>query len=413
MSPVQSFSLARSAVDILLAAEKDALYEGEVKKELQNLLERILGHRSVAQLLPEISALSSFLYYCLSLRLPFCFSPNQSNYLPFQTLGEESCNLVRVSVKDFYRSTDGTSEQKVNYIPVASTNVGCRLWLSVVSAHLCTYIIDRSRLGWLKLMYVTMTPRNRLEQQLRQQQMERGVIGSNGNRGISNVQPPHSFPARASICILKRFDLWRDSFRAWSRALENGISEDLSPNCIEGLVDWLRQCHLTIFYISATYLAIPSRLYKIQYMFTSDPTQSSVRQSRPNLSILGYILLIRLLVPVTVKSTQILRKWKQNRRRISATAEMRFASVVSSRMQATTRILPKTDSRFNVKSSASAHCVLNHEHHQQSRLVAMSFVGSVLLDGVKKIKRNAHYVGKKYFPNKLEVSMDTIELSII
>lgn len=280
MASVQSFSLARSAADLLLAAEKDVLYEGEVRKGLQNVLEGVIGHRIVAQLLPEISALSSFLYYCLSLRLPFCLSSHQNNHLTFQTLGEECCNLIRVSVKDLSRTTDATNEHKQTYIPIVSTNINCRLWLSLICAHLYKYVIERSRFGWLNLMYVRMTPRDRLEQQRRQHQEGR-ALGCTGNQSDSEEQPPRSLPARASILLLNHLDAWKNKFQARLHALESD-----SSGSINALIEWFRQFHLAIFYITATYLTIPNRLCKIQYIFTSDPTQSNTRQSRPNLSIL-------------------------------------------------------------------------------------------------------------------------------
>ncbi|POM62142.1 Peroxisome assembly protein [Phytophthora palmivora] len=82
-----TFPAAGACAELLLAENKDAVYESEVKNLLREVLERCCGAHLLSQLLPELSVLSSLLYHALSI----------GSQQPGQTLGEEFCDIIRVT----------------------------------------------------------------------------------------------------------------------------------------------------------------------------------------------------------------------------------------------------------------------------------------------------------------------------
>ena len=132
---------AGSCAELLLADKKDAVYESEFKNLLRDVLERGFGAHLLSQLLPELSALSSLLYYAMAVGVQ----------QPSQTLGEEFCDIIRV-----------TKSRSKLVGPV-------HLWRHVLwlaCSVLPEYLVARSQNGWKNLGLLTRTPREHMEQQI-------------------------------------------------------------------------------------------------------------------------------------------------------------------------------------------------------------------------------------------------------
>lgn len=230
-----AFPAAGACAELLLADRKDAVYEGELKNLLREVLERSLGAHALSQLLPELSAASSLLYLALAL----------GRRQPQQTLGEEFCDVIRVT-------SDAAGHTQ-------HVRVGRRLaWLAL--AVLPPYIAARSAGGWHNLSQLTWSPRERMEQQmrLRRAAAANGADGNDSEAAVSRLAPRRA---------LKAVDAIVTKLNAWATAIETEVfpaSYEFTLQCVRA---WCRQLHLAAFYVFAKYFDVSKRLARIHYTF--------------------------------------------------------------------------------------------------------------------------------------------------
>ncbi|CAI5708794.1 hypothetical protein KXD40_004847 [Peronospora effusa] len=278
-----AFPAAGTCAELLLADKKDAVYENELNNLLRDVLERGCGAHLLSQLLPELSALSSLLYYAMSVGVQ----------QPGQTLGEEFCDIIRVT--------------KSGYEPVGPVQLWRHLlWLAC--GVMPEYLVARSQSGWKNLGLLTRTPRERMEQQmrLRQEAAEAVTEVSDG------VQPPvKSKLARIKplrllyqvdrvVCKLK-------SMRTW---LENECFPASYRFNLDWVLQWGAHAHLTAFYVFARYLHVAKRVANIQYVFVRKDLMSGM-----NLSFLGYLMSLRLFTTAILELKRLYGHYKQDKKR--------------------------------------------------------------------------------------------------
>ncbi|RLN54814.1 hypothetical protein BBJ29_007536 [Phytophthora kernoviae] len=254
----ETFPAAGACAELLLAENKDAVYESELKNLLREVLERGCGAHLLSQLLPELTALSSLLCHALAIGVQ----------QPGQTLGEEFCDIIRIT-----RSGSDLVEP-----------VGLRrhaLWLAC--AVLPKYLAARSQSGWKNLSQLTRTPRERMEQQLRLRR-EVAATADSEDRAVSKVK----------------------ALGAW---LENDVfpaSYEFSVACVQ---QWGAHAHLAAFYVMARYLHLAKRLTNIQYVFVRKDLMPGM-----NLSLLGYMMFLRLFAATVIELKHLNGHFKQQRK---------------------------------------------------------------------------------------------------
>lgn len=280
----ERFPAAGACAELLLAENKDTVYEGELKNLLREVLERGCGAHLLSQLLPELSALASLLYHALSI----------GALQPGQTLGEEFCDVIRVT-----RPTTGRVE------PVHLQRHA--LWLAC--AILPKYLVARSQSGWKNLSQLTRTPRERMEQQLR---LRREAAAAAASSGLEGVQEQHQ---ESRLAVLKPQKLLEQVDRVVSRikALGAWLENDVFPASYEFSVSavhqWGAHAHLAAFYVMARYLHLSKRVANIQYVFVRKDLMPGM-----NLSLLGYMMFLRLFATTFVELKRIYGHYKLERK---------------------------------------------------------------------------------------------------
>ncbi|EEY68846.1 peroxisome assembly protein, putative [Phytophthora infestans T30-4] len=206
---VDAFPAAGACAELLLADNKDTVYESELKNLLREVLERGFGAHLLSQLLPELAALSSILYHGLSI----------GNQQPGQTLGEEFCDIIRVT-----KSGSG---------PVVHVRLGRHvLWL------VCA----------------------RMEHQLRLRQEAAAAAASAATVDGSQL---------SSESRLKGMGAW----------IENDVfpaSYSFSLACVQ---QWGAHAHFAAFYVFARHLHFAKRIANIQYVFVRKDLMPGVKLS--------------------------------------------------------------------------------------------------------------------------------------
>ncbi|GLE00090.1 hypothetical protein PINS_up008817 [Pythium insidiosum] len=237
-----TYPSAGSCAELLLAEKKDAVYESEVKNLLRDLLERCVGPHVLSQLLPELSAASTLLYLLVTL----------GRKQPQQTLGEEFCDVLRVT-------HDGGNARAVG----RSRHL---LWVAL--AVLPTYLSARSRMGWHRLSQLTTSPRERMAQQLR----ERQQASANATNAATTARPA----TRSPLQLLDRLvAVVREALETLQqRIVPSSYEFALSP-----LLSWIAQLHLARFYVSTRFLDITKRLASIEYVFVRSDVQPALNLS--------------------------------------------------------------------------------------------------------------------------------------
>eukprot|EP00644_Phytophthora_capsici_P001270 jgi/Phyca11/104912/e_gw1.10.483.1 len=256
MQAADEFPAAGACAELLLADNKDAVYEGELKNLLREVLERGCGAHLLSQLLPELAALSSLLYAAVSIGVD----------QPGQTLGEEFCDIIRV--------------EKPGSGPVAPVRIRRHvLWL------LCS-----------NLSQLTRTPRERMEQQLRLRQ-EAAAIAAGRAENSNDAQI--SMDNRAAVSRVKSIGAW----------IENDVfpaSYEFSLACVQ---QWGSHAHLAAFYVFARYLHLAKRIANIQYVFVRKDLMPGM-----NLSLLGYLMSLRLLATALIELKRLRDHSNQEKR---------------------------------------------------------------------------------------------------
>ncbi|POM75527.1 Peroxisome assembly protein [Phytophthora palmivora] len=252
-----TFPAAGACAELLLAENKDAVYESEVKNLLREVLERCCGAHLLSQLLPELSVLSSLLYHALSI----------GSQQPGQTLGEEFCDIIRVT--------------KPRSGPVKPS-------------------------GWKNLSQLTRTPRERMEQQLRLRQ-EAAAAATNGSDGASPTEDRVAMlhPQR----LFQQLDRAVSKLKAMSAWIENDVfpaSYEFSLACVQ---QWGAHAHLAAFYVFARYLHVAKRIANIQYVFVRKDLMPGM-----NLSLLGYMMSIRLFATAIIELKRLRGCYKQEKK---------------------------------------------------------------------------------------------------
>ncbi|ETL97623.1 hypothetical protein F441_05381 [Phytophthora nicotianae CJ01A1] len=273
-----AFPAAGACAELLLADNKDAVYESELKNLLREVLERGCGAHLLSQLLPELAAISSLLYYGLSIGMQ----------QPGQTLGEEFCDITRVT--------------KPGSGPVAPVRLRRHtLWLAC--AVLPRYLAARSQSGWKNLSHLTRTPRERMEQQLRLRQEAAVAATATSNTDESLVAT--LTPQR----LLQQFDRVVSRLKAMGAWIENDLfpaSYEFSLACVQ---QWGTHTHLAVFYVFARYLHLAKRIANIQYIFVRKDLMPGM-----NLSLLGYMMSLRLLATATIELKRLHGHHKQEKK---------------------------------------------------------------------------------------------------
>ncbi|KAL3672461.1 hypothetical protein V7S43_001760 [Phytophthora oleae] len=267
-----AFPAAGACAELLLAENKDAVYEGELKNLLREVLERGCGAHLLSQLLPELAALSSLLYTAMSIGVE----------QPGQTLGEEFCDIIRVS-----KSGPGS------VAPVRIRRHALWLLCSVLPG----YLAARSQSGWKNLSQLTRTPRERMEQQLRLRReaasIPAGTTESSGDVQLSTDRRVTFWKPQSLLQLLDQAVSRVKSTGAW---IENDVfpaSYEFSLSCVQ---QWGAHAHLAAFYVFARYLHLAKRIANIQYVFVRKDLMPGM-----NLSLLGYLMSLRLLATALIE----------------------------------------------------------------------------------------------------------------
>ncbi|RLN57784.1 hypothetical protein BBJ28_00004901 [Nothophytophthora sp. Chile5] len=277
-SEEEAFPAAGACAELLLAENKDAVYEGEIKNLLREVLERGCGAHLLSQLLPELTALASLLYHALAI----------SAQQPGQTLGEEFCDIIRVT-----RTNDGS----VDHVRLRRHAV----WIAC--AVLPRYLAARSQSGWRNLSQLTRTPRERMEQQLRARQ-EAAAAAAASSEGAQPSQESRLAmlgPQRG----LQQLDRAVSKLKAWGAWIESDVfpaSYEFSMACVQ---HWGTHAHLAVFYVFARYSHLAKRLTRIQYVFVRKDLTPRI-----NLSLLGYTMLLRLFATAFVELKRLHSHYK-------------------------------------------------------------------------------------------------------
>lgn len=243
------FPAAGACAELLLAENKDQVYEGELKNLLREVLERCCGAHLLSQLLPELSTLAAALYYVLVL----------GNKNPKQTLGEEFCDVMRITTD----ASGGAAGMNAGLVErVAHVKLPRHvLWIAL--ALLPRYIAARSQSGWFNLTQLTRSPRERMEQQLRNRQAN----ASNNNSTSENAENQSKLAVLKPKHALKQLDRLVTRLKALRTHIETEVfpaSYEFSLVCVQA---WASQLHLASFYVYAKYFDVSKRLSKIQYVF--------------------------------------------------------------------------------------------------------------------------------------------------
>ncbi|TDH72739.1 hypothetical protein CCR75_002658 [Bremia lactucae] len=257
MALSRAFPAAGACAELLLSEGKDNVYEKELKNLLREVLERGCGAHLMSQLLPELAALSSLLYYTLSIGM----------LQPSQTLGEEFCDIVRVTK---------INSRHLEPVPLQRH----ALWLAY--AVLLPYITARSQSGWNNLCQLTRTARERMEQQLRR--------GKDHQSDVPSLIGSDRIPLFTSRRTFQQLDRLVSTIRSKCAWIENDVfpaSFELRLAC---LMEWAANAHLAAFYVLAKYLHVAKRIAGIHYIFVRKNRRPAL-----NLSLLGYMLSLRLL----------------------------------------------------------------------------------------------------------------------
>ncbi|KAG7390857.1 peroxisome biogenesis factor 10 [Phytophthora boehmeriae] len=285
MASAESFPAAGACAELLLAENKDAVYESELKNLLREVLERGCGAHLLSQLLPELTALSSLLYHALAIGLQ----------QPGQTLGEEFCDIIRVS-----RSGSGL------VAPVRLRRHA--LWLAF--AVLPKYLTARSQSGWKNLSQLTRTPRERMEQQLRLRREAAAAAAAAAADSEGGQQSEESrLAAVKPQRLLQLLDHAVSKVKTLGTWIENDVfpaSYEFSVTCVQ---QWGAHAHLAAFYVMARYLHLAKRLTNIQYIFVRKDLMPGM-----NLSLLGYMMFMRLFATTFIELKHLNGHFKQQRK---------------------------------------------------------------------------------------------------
>jgi peroxin-10 len=272
------FPAAGACAELLLAYQKDQFYQDQVRALLSELAERLVGSHLLTQILPEISSFASILYFTLTLR-PWS--------RPQQTLGEEYCDVMRVT--SFKKSKYGKSVSVLRHL----------IW--VLLQIVPRYVILRSRLGWSNLCRLTRTPRERMQLQMRQRQQQ---IEQERQRRIQNPSVDVVSDVIPKDPPMKRMMKVLDTLVTHVRNLGAWFEQDAFPEGYE--FSWiivqniLRDIQLASFYLYSKYYLVSNRLTKIQYQFVHAQQKPSV-----HLGLLGHLIYIRLVVHGLVELRKI------------------------------------------------------------------------------------------------------------
>lgn len=262
-----AFPAAGACAELLLADKKDEVYAGEVKNLLREVLERSVGAHALSQLLPELSAVSALFYFALVL----------GRKQPQQTLGEEFCDVIRVT-------SDASGAVK-------HAGVGRQVaWLAC--AVLPKYIAARSAGGWQNLAQLTWSPRERMEQQLR---LRRANAASQTGANSEQEQQAHVFSIQRA---LKAADALVAAIGELATKIETEVfpaSYEMSLACVR---DWLQQAHLAAFYVSAKYFHLSKRLARVHYSFVRNELTPGINLSLLVRSTLGVLLIRKMEAPL-------------------------------------------------------------------------------------------------------------------
>lgn len=264
------FPAAGACAELILAENKDQVYEGELKNLLREVLERCCGAHLLSQLLPELATLSSVLYYLLVL----------GDKNPKQTLGEEFCDVMRVTTETAADAGSAVASRAGLAERVLHVKLPRHLvWIAL--AVLPRYIASRSQSGWFNLCQLTRSPRERMEQQLRNRQANASANSSNAEDAESLSMVAVLRPKNA----LKQLDRLVTRLKALSAYIETEVfpaSYEFTVACVQ---NWTSQFHLASFYVFAKYFHVSKRLSKIQYVFVRSDLAPGI-----NLSLLVRIV---------------------------------------------------------------------------------------------------------------------------
>ncbi|CAH0479956.1 unnamed protein product [Peronospora belbahrii] len=172
------------------------------------------------------------------------------------------------------------------------------------------YLAARSQSGWENLGQLTRTPRERIEQQLRLRQ-ESAAVAEVPTDSFDGVQLPfqrklHTIKPQRLLCHIQRVVSKLRSIIAY---LENDFFPASYRFRLDRVQQWGAHAHLAAFYVFARYLTVAKRIANIQYVFVRKDLIHGM-----NLSLLGYLLALRLLITATLELKRLHRQYKQEKR---------------------------------------------------------------------------------------------------
>lgn len=273
---------AASCAELLLAESKDARYENELMNLLREVLERGCGAHLLSQLLPELAAVSSLLYYAQSIGMR----------QPSQTLGEEFCGIIGITKHSSGRVESVSPRRHA-------------LWLACTV--LPPYIMMRSQKGWKNLSLLTRTPREHMEQQLRLRQdavevEEEAVTASTTSESeclqlLSGTRVAGLKPQQ----LLQFLDHLILKLKVVCARMKNSFVPASIELSLTSMKQWGVRAHLAVFYIFARYLHLAKRITSVQYICVQ-----KYFLPNKNLILPGYLIAIRLVGTLVKAMKQLL-----------------------------------------------------------------------------------------------------------
>ncbi|TMW67432.1 hypothetical protein Poli38472_011052 [Pythium oligandrum] len=286
MTTTSGFPAAGACAELLLADQKDVVYENEVKNLLRELLERCCGTHLLSQLLPELTSLSSLLYYLLVL----------GRKRPQQTLGEEYCDMMRVT----------PVQEGAQQLPAVRNVRFARHLLWIALAVVPQYLSSRSQTGWLRLSQLTWSPRERMAQQLRERQAAAAAAAAANGEDAVRAPAPKLTLTKSLLSLLDRLVA---AIKEFGSRLEKKLLPSTYEFALAPLQNWLSQVHLAAFYVAARYFHFSKRLASIEYVFVRKDVHPAL-----NLSLLGYLMFVRLFSTAVGEMKRLQKLYKDDAR---------------------------------------------------------------------------------------------------
>ena len=288
----------------ILAAQKDNSFVGEMKKNLIDVLEKIVGESVVDNFMPEVQLLSELLY--------FNFTTGQG----VQTLGEEYCDLQPVTLSTSTKALDGSIFPNAQGLlhTVSAPNLSLYSFFHIV----WPYFQNRYTVGWPRLV----PSRRQARADFRNQMVARGR-----QRGDSDAATAP--PCRPSVMskLASALRSAYDGFFAFCWSVRNTFPFSMFPS-VEFLVRWGIHVHVMAFFFNGRYFTLSKRFSKIRLVFTRRPQRGSIQYTPLGMM---YAMQIVISMSMYLRSTLLSPEGRGVGNLLSTACGRLFRSLFSSR----------------------------------------------------------------------------------